>query len=49
VRIVLSILSKQPVKHIKEKRRLILDFFALNIPIRKRIKRIMALKSGGIL
>jgi hypothetical protein len=49
VRIVLSVLRRQPTKQISEKRRLIGDFLALNMPMRKSMNRIVALKSGGML
>lgn len=49
VRRVLSRLRKQPIRHIRAKKRLRGDFRALKIPIRKSMKRMMVLKRGGIL
>jgi hypothetical protein len=46
---VLSMLSIQAIRHIRENRRLTCAFFALNIPIKNSMKRIIELSRGGIL
>jgi hypothetical protein len=45
----LSRLRKQPIRHIRAKKRLRGDFRALKIPIRKSMKRMMVLRRGGML
>jgi hypothetical protein len=49
VRIVLSVLRKQPIRQIREKSRLTDDLLAFKMPIRESMNRMIALKSGGML
>jgi hypothetical protein len=47
VRIALSVFKKKPIRHMKAKSKFALDAFALRIPMRKSVKRTIALKRGG--
>jgi hypothetical protein len=47
VRIALSAFKKHPMRQRKAKRIFALDAFALRIPMRKSVKRTIALKRGG--